>query len=355
MLAMNNFQIGGVQTYVYTVTKTLLSRGVPVTVFVSEPSGPLRPRFVELGCDVRADGGGAAAALAQSIADADVALINVHHTSVALRLSEPAAIAGVPLVGTVHHRGSGVLAMKDAATRLFTVSPALQRWLRTTGGIEADVIPNAIDTDRFRDRGPAVRAAFGIEPGAPVLAYAGRLTRKKGAIGRLVLEAFEQELATTFPNSRLLIAGAGDDAAALASHASRSKEADRIQCLGYVEDMSALYSAANVVIGTGRVALEAMCCERVVVAVGVQGDAGLVTPPLYEYAWGNYYGDHAADWRATAGAIAASARIALSSPALQREWGKQARAETVKRFDRYRVVDSLLDLYGRIKAEDGVR
>ncbi|HZG77808.1 MAG TPA: glycosyltransferase [Paenibacillus sp.] len=355
LLAMSNFRIGGVQTYTYTVAQTLLEFGVPVTVFVSEPTGPLLKRFVELGCDVRADGGGDAAALARALADEKVGLINAHHTSVALRLSEAAARAGIPLVGTVHHRGGGVLAMKGAVQRFVAVSPPLQLWLRTSGGIEADVVPNPIDTERFRDRGAAARAAFGIEPGAPVLAYAGRLTRKKGAIGRLVLETFEQELATTFPNARLLIAGDGDDAAELATLAIRSKVAGRIHCLGYVEDMPSFYSAANVVVGTGRVALEAMSCERVVVAVGVKGDAGLVTPPLYEYAWRNYYGDHAADWRATAEAIAASARIALASPALQREWGRQAREETVMRFDRYAVGRSLLALYERVKAEGGIR
>ncbi len=172
--------------------------------------------------------------------------------------------------------------MKSAVTRIVSVSPALQRWLRATGGMASDMIPNAIDTERFRDRGAAARAVFGIPAGVPVLAYAGRLTRKKGSIGQLVLEAFDQELGTTFPGSRLLIAGNGDDAAALEAAAKRSKAAERIRCLGYVEDMPAFYSTANVVIGTGRIALEAMSCERVVVAVGVNegrrrlGDASVI-------------------------------------------------------------------------------
>ncbi|WP_309118306.1 glycosyltransferase [Paenibacillus sp.] len=349
-MAMKNFNVGGVQTYVYTVTKTLLELGVSVLVVAAAPTGPLLPKFAALGCDVRGIDAEHAASLPRSLLEEGVSVINAHHADVALLLSGAAAAAGIPLVFTVHYRGDGNLALKSAVSHYVSVSPALQAWLRANG-IESVVVPNAIDTERFRDRGSGLRSVCGIDPGVPVLAYASRLHRKKGEIGKLVLEAFDRELAETFPEAHLLMAGDGADAEWLSGLARKSRHASRIHTLGYVEQMPEFYSAASVVVGTGRIALEAMSCERVVVAVGVKGDVGLVTPPLYDYAWRKYYGDHGADWRPTAGSIAGASRIALSSPSLRSEWGRRGREEMIRRFDRLQVARILMRLYERVRRE----
>jgi glycosyltransferase involved in cell wall biosynthesis len=58
--------------------------------------------------------------------------------------------------------------------------------------------------------------------------------------------------------------------------------------------MATVYKNADCVVGTGRVALEAMACKRPVVAVGCEGFFGVVNSLNLDEAWACYFGDHSA-------------------------------------------------------------
>lgn len=54
------------------------------------------------------------------------------------------------------------------------------------------------------------------------------------------------------------------------------------------------YYAADVIVGTGRVALEAMACAKPVVAAGVAGYCGVVKPQNIDKVIQCHFGDHGA-------------------------------------------------------------
>lgn len=97
----------------------------------------------------------------------------------------------------------------------FGVAPSthtMETWLQAGWpGEKLDVIPNWIDTERFRpvsDRA-IVRSALGISLDAACIVYVGRMTHEKGV--EVLLHAFSLVLAD-LPNAILIMVGGMDDA-----------------------------------------------------------------------------------------------------------------------------------------------
>ena len=61
---------------------------------------------------------------------------------------------------------------------------------------------------------------------------------------------------------------------------------------GALLDPLEAYRDSDLIIGTARVALEAMSCEKPVIAAGNSGYVGLITPDNFMQAWKVYFGDH---------------------------------------------------------------
>jgi UDP-glucose:(heptosyl)LPS alpha-1,3-glucosyltransferase len=99
-----------------------------------------------------------------------------------------------------------------------------------------DFAPPGVDLERFAPAGPAAKAAararFGCADDELVVAFVGTEFERKG-LGALVsaIELLRNE------RVRLLVAGGGD---------SRAFERERVQFLGLVSDVQALYAAADI-------------------------------------------------------------------------------------------------------------
>ncbi|MEW9107046.1 MAG: hypothetical protein AB2769_16570 [Paenibacillus sp.] len=107
-------------------------------------------------------------------------------------------------------------------------------------------------------------------------------------------------------------------------------------------------SLADIVVGTGRVALEAMACGKPVLAVGNHGYFGLVTPAAYAQAWDQYFGDHASKCKPSEEVIANALRQAFTHKATLRKIGFQGRQWTLEHFDIHKIVIQLAELYQKV-------
>lgn len=241
-----------------------------------------------------------AATLAAGMRDAGPA--DVHHSEDCLSARALLALRAegrVPaIVRTIHHVddfASPVLAecqrasIEDVDHRI-CVSGHWAEVLRRDHGVEAQVIANGVDGDRFRDC-PLGRAAAGERLGwgaRPTVLAIGGIEPRKGS--RTLLEAFHRARAALGPGALLAIAGGEtlfdyadyraaweEDAARLGLRVHRgprpSRDAD-VAVLGPVpdDDMPALYRAADVFAfpsereGFGLVVLEAQAAGVPVVA-----------------------------------------------------------------------------------------
>jgi glycosyltransferase involved in cell wall biosynthesis len=143
------------------------------------------------------------------------------------------------------------------------------------------VIPNGIDTERFRPAAAdTARAELlpGIDPAAPLVVCVGRLCRQKGQ--DVLLRAWDAVLRRV-PRARLVLVGNGPEEGRL-----RARAPESVLFTGAVADAVPWYRAADLVVlpsrweGMALAPLEAMACGRPVVVTDVDGARESLPPAL---------------------------------------------------------------------------
>ncbi|MBI1179239.1 MAG: glycosyltransferase [Alphaproteobacteria bacterium] len=167
------------------------------------------------------------------------------------------------------------------ADAVITVCDALQGPLIDMGVPPAAIttLRNGVDLELFRpsDRA-AARARWGVD--GRVVVSVGGLVERKGH--HLAIDALR-----ALPDVTLLIAGEGEERAALEARIAASGLGGRARLLGLVsqDELPALYAAADALVlassreGWANVLLEAMACGTPVVATDVWGTAEVVAAP----------------------------------------------------------------------------
>lgn len=210
------------------------------------------------------------------------------------------------------------------------------------------VVPTGVDLARFSpgDRA-AARRACGLDEGALLVLYVGRLDREK-SVDR-VLAAFER-IAGTVPRARLVLVGQGTQGEALRRTAASLTAAGRVTFAGVCphEDLPDYYRAADLFLFAsetetqGLVLAEAAACGLPAVAVNApgccevvhDGNTGVVTK-----------GDPAALAEAAIGLLVDSARRATMA--------FRARQLAEREFDVALQIDRTLAVYADALARRG--
>ncbi|MEB3295345.1 MAG: glycosyltransferase family 4 protein [Synechococcales bacterium] len=149
-----------------------------------------------------------------------------------------------------------------------------------------DVVYNGLDLTRFvLGDWQALRQKWGLPLDQPVLAYVGRLDRRKGI--DVLLKSFAQ-VRSQYPMAQLLIAGKPllDGDQSLQELETLVQQLDlhaSIRFLGHIHDPRPLYQLSDLTIvpsvwaePCGRVVLESMACGTPVVATQVGGNPELL-------------------------------------------------------------------------------
>lgn len=188
---------------------------------------------------------------------AEVPLVATCHTSMA---RSRALRAAYPLVRPGLEKIAGRIAVSEDARR--TVVDHL--------GGDAVVIPNGVYTREFA--GAVPRPEWRGSPGAPVIAFLGRLDEPRKGLD--VLLAAAGRVLDVLPGSRFLVAGGGNGARARVA-AALGERAGAVELLGRVSDVekAALLASADLYVAPqtggesfGIVLVEAMSAGAVVVA-----------------------------------------------------------------------------------------
>lgn len=266
-----------------------------------------------------------AAALAELVRAEQVSILHARSRAPAWSAWLTARRTGARFVTTYHGTyGEGfpgkrlynsVMARGD---RVIAISRHIADHIHATHGRESRVILRGVDFRRFDpalvapERVAALRAAWAVPPGAPVILLPARLTRWKGQA--VLIEALAE-----LPAAIAVLAGdpQGRDTyvGQLRGLAEARGVAERLRIPGHVADMPAALLAADLVVHAsiepeafGRTVIEAQAMGRPVIAADLGGPretvehgvTGWLTPP----------GD--------AAALAAQIRAALALPAEQR-------------------------------------
>lgn len=216
------------------------------------------------------------------------------------------------------------------ATRVVCVSEAERRTGERYGITAAwRVVPNGVDTGRFRPEGDSARPGTG-----PLVVCVGRLCRQKGQ--DVLLRAWP-DVVRRVAGARLVLVGDGPDAERLRCGAPAS-----VEFAGAVSDVAPWYRAADVVVlpsrweGMALAPLEAMACARPVVVTDVDG-ARESLPPSQQPSCLVPSEDP--------GALARALTALLRDEPLRAALGAQGRAHVLAAHDLRHATDAVTDVY----------
>lgn len=361
-LLSTSMGMGGADQQILTLAREMRCRGHEVRIVALAPLGPM-------GIEARADGiPTESLGLQRNIGDVtrlprlirmirewrpDVLHSHMVHANLLAGAIRP--LVRVPaLIATIHSiKDGGPLRM--AAYRMtgkqvdrFTIISRLaaERYLRI-GAVPAErlvVIPNTVDTDRFRRR-PEIRAAtrreLAVEDEFVWLAV-GRFEEAKDY--RSLIEAFATLSAGGSP-SRLLLTGKGSLQSEVEGLVRARRIAHRVRFLGVRRDVPALMSAADGYAlssaweGMPVVLLEAAAAELPIAATRVggvpevveDGVTGFLVPPR--------------DPAALAGAMR---RVEELTPEARAAMGARGRALVEQHYATARVMETWQRLYSEV-------
>jgi glycosyltransferase involved in cell wall biosynthesis len=218
-------------------------------------------------------------------------ILHVHDSSGQKLAYQFSKIHRIRIIMTVHGLYGARSRLRDCARisdSIIAVSPQVAHYITHTCGIpqtKVNVIPNGVATEVFH---PSVRARlrrkYGIPQQAFVVGYAGRFTADKLQLGQRICKVL-RDYAEQHSDVYVLVAGRNSSAVV-----SRWK---RMIVVGHMSDMRQFYNACNLVVGTGRVALESLVCGVPTVAIGTLLNIGLITPTNLAHASQHNFGDHA--------------------------------------------------------------
>lgn len=160
------------------------------------------------------------------------------------------------------------------------------------------VIPNFLDVNyNLNEKKLFLHRKLRLSKDAKILLYASRLSNSKGALCENFLNVFFQ---MAKKNSILyaVVIGDGEKYSNIkeqASYLNNLLGEEKIFIIGATYELFNYYSDAVLVIGTGRVALEAMFCSTPVLAYGLGGCGGIVNKKnINKMIKSNFY-DHSFD------------------------------------------------------------
>ena len=248
-------QLGGVENHVQQISERLADRGHNVTVVTADERRGGEHRTQQNGVVVRRYRGFApkgamhlAPRIAAVVQRSDAEIIHAHNYHSFPLLFAALGAGDRRFVVTTHYHGGSTSSTRD---RLLSMYRPIGRWavqradnviavsewerdqLETDFGVEATVIPNGIEINRFAE-------ATAVGRKRPYLLTVGRLEEYKGV--QHVIRAM-----TELPEYDLLIAGSGAYRERLEHIAREEAVTAQVEFLGYVTDekLPGLYAGAE--------------------------------------------------------------------------------------------------------------
>ena len=199
----------------------------------------------------------------------------------------------VPLVSTVHgrqHLHTAKALVDVYGDKIIAICGNLRAHLTAEISLPATKmveIPNGVAF--------GLREEFSTDNFSPRIAFIGRFNGKKGERAAALLQQVFPVLLHEFPRLRLALIGGELEALPAAGKTALAQlQADfgeRIEVVGFTKDVAAWLARTSLVIGAGRVAIEALGAGRPVLALGEANYAGLVSEANFAAAAASNFGD----------------------------------------------------------------
>ncbi|HDX8614797.1 polysaccharide deacetylase family protein [Aeromonas dhakensis] len=281
LMALSQLEVTGAEVYATTVGNELTRRGHQVFYVSDTLTKPTLGQVFKLRFNKRSilRRFWHVFYLVYLIKKHHIQLVHAHSRASGWSSYVACKLTGTPMITTVHGR-QPVHASRKAfhalGFRAVAVCEDIASQIIDNLGVDpaiVQVLRNGIETDKFQPV-PAPDNA------KPVIAIIGRLSGPKGELCyRLLDEVLDLDTCQV-----KVVSGSQ-----LPERFVRFR--DRVDFVGYVEDVPALMAQCDLVIGAGRVAMEALLCGRPAFAIGEAKAIGLVTGQNLDEALASNFGD----------------------------------------------------------------
>jgi glycosyltransferase involved in cell wall biosynthesis len=285
LLVVPRLNIGGAESYVYTVALDLMQRGHHVVV--ASWGGQLAKMLARDGIQhylvpIRLNGYVVSFMLERIIKKHKIELVHANSAAAGLASLDACQRLGIPLVYTAH----GIFGHNDKELKLAQADKIIcvSEFLRKASierGINPDklvTVYNGINTAKFTPEPaliPQIRKELGIQDGEFVLGIVSRIKNIHDKGHYDILEMLSKYPQTA--NWRLLVVGKGNGISALKSKIKQMGLSKQVLFAGYQTDVPKMMQAVDVVVlpskfeTFGLVLVEAMAMKKPVVAYTVGG------------------------------------------------------------------------------------
>lgn len=258
---------------------------------------------------------------------------------------------GIPYTVTMHdpwHRAKFKTLYPKIFPVIFAVSANLAMALIEKFGFEqaqVRLINNGIDFQSFcPGSAAAARGRLNLLPEANIILHVSRLSNVKGAVSLKIIESMA-EIVRENPRAQLWIIGEGPLRGRIAQAIAEFNRlhGEKIFLHDFVDTIMDWYHACDLLIGEGRVAMEALACHKPVVAIrNADQFIGAVLPDNIAYACDvNFDGT---DLRVTPEALAAAVKSAA--------WLDDADLKRIADYIKLRLSDEkMAECYRQVFAE----
>ncbi|MBY6908539.1 glycosyltransferase [Clostridium botulinum] len=249
------------------------------------------------------------------------------------------------------------------ATKIIAVSKPIKKLIESKLGSrirgEIMVLPNGIDMENFHPQHTVkdFKVQLGIPENSQIITYCSRLDWGK----TFAAEAFIFACFTLMAKNKHLhafVIGDGADKNLITHEVNilnKMLKRDAIHVVGAKFDVLPYYQNADIVVGTARVALEAMSCGKPVIAVGNHGYTGIINPRCMNEQWNMYFGDHDSIKKADPLTLEKDLNGLLQDTKACKSLGKWGRRWCEEKFDNRLVAKDIFNLYQEVLSEKEVK
>lgn len=282
LMALSQLEVTGAEVYATTLADALIEKGNNVFIVSDTLTKKTKATYIPIPFNKRsvAKRLSHVKLLLKIIKEHDIQIVHANSRASSWSCALACSIANIPLITTTHGRQPVHLSrklIKAFGQRSICVCENIQNHIANDLGYEKDktiLIRNPIDTSLFKSDLKNKGDDF-------VISIIGRLSGPKGDVVFDILNLLKNS-----PYKINVIGGKE-----ITERFSVFKNSSNINFIGYVNNVNDYIKSSDLVIGAGRVAVEAILSKRAVIAVGESQYEGLVTKNTIKKALASNFGD----------------------------------------------------------------
>ncbi len=294
---LSQFETNGAETYAAVLADEHIARGHTVTIVSDSFHTPTKAEILQYPIGKRdyAQRFKNIWFLRRVIKDRGIDIVNAHSRAASWVSYFATRPSGTPLISSIHMRqhlhfstrkipvyGEKLIAVCE------TIYEHLQMDLHYTGEHLA-LVRNGINLDQW-DYQPYRET----NKGKKTIVFVGRFSGFKGDTLLLLIEKIFPEVIRCYPETEIRIVGGMRDQERIIDAAEKfNAQAGKrfIVVEGFSRNVQEVYRRADLVIGSGRVAMEALACGSLVVSIGESNLVGVLTEKTKHQALITNFGD----------------------------------------------------------------